>query len=58
MKNRPLGLGTLLVLGFATAAVIRVCVAAKTAKVAKQEAARAEKARWENEGGAPATPAT
>jgi hypothetical protein len=62
MKTRPdhsLGLGSLLLLGIAAAVVIGVCATSSSAKAAaRQKAAKADKARWENEGGSPATPAT
>ena len=52
--NKSLGLGSLLLLGLAAVVVIRACARSSTA--AKQAAAKADKARWENEGGSPATP--
>jgi len=52
--NRSLGLGSLLLLGVAAVMVVRAC--ARNATAAKQAAAKADKARWENEGGSPATP--
>ncbi len=53
--NKSLGLGSLLLLGMAAVMVMRAC--AKNAAAAKQAAAKADKARWQNEGGSPATPA-
>jgi hypothetical protein len=48
-----------LLLGIAAAVVIGVCATSSIAKdAARQKAAKADKARWENEGGSPATPAT
>jgi hypothetical protein len=58
MNSKSVRLGSLLLLGFATVVVVRVCTAARNAQLAaRKEAARADKARWENEGGSPATPA-
>jgi hypothetical protein len=58
MNSKSIRLGSLLLLGFAAVVVVRVCKAASDAKLAaSKEAARAEKARWENEGGSPAVPA-
>jgi hypothetical protein len=60
MKNRSmkksLGLGSLLLLGITAVVVMRAC--ARNATAAKKAAAKADKARWENEGGSSATPAT
>ena len=58
MKSRSVRLGSLLLLGFATVVAVRICAAASNAKqAARKKAAMADKARWENEGGSPATPA-